>query len=95
MSKITFLATKNDAYKDVLHYYEDIAKNFRIGIDDVVVSDLSFLSFDLLDQGFSSIELFYGGVFYDLKLGKNDWTEKELRKEHNLLKLVRSYILEK
>jgi len=95
MSKITFLASKNENYKDkdILHYYEDIDKNIRTGVDDVVVSDLSLLSFDLLDEGFSCIELFYNGIFYDLKLGKNDWTEKELRKEHNLLKLVRSYIL--
>lgn len=95
MRKITFLATKNEDYKHILHYYQDIVKNIRVGIDDVVVSDLSFLSFDLLDEGFSTIELFYQGVFYDLKLGKNSWTEKELRKEHNLLKLVRSYILNK
>ena len=95
MSKITFLASPNEEFEDVLHYYVDIKYNIRMGIDDVAVSDLSYLSFDLFDEGFSSIELFYDGVFYNLKLGKNNWTEKELRKEHNLLKLVRRYILEK
>ena len=49
----------------------------------MTTSNLSFLSFDLLEK-FDLIELFYRGEFYDLKLGNNTWTKKELRKEHNL-----------
>jgi len=94
MSKITFLASPNEEFEFVLHDYYNVKYYIDKGYDNIVTTNLSFLSFDLLDY-FSSIELFYDGVFYDLKLGKNNWTEKELRKEHNLLKLVRSYILEK
>jgi len=94
MKTITFLASENNHFEEVLHYYKDIKDSAYLGSGDLTVSDLSFLSFDLLDD-FDSIKLYYWGEYYDLKLGKNDWTEKELRKEHNLLKLVRSYILEK
>lgn len=93
MSKITFLASENKDFKEVLHYSEDIAQNLRDGVDDVVVTDLSFLSFDLFYDGFTEIELYYKGQFYQLKLGSNTWTEKELRVEHNLLKLVKVNIL--
>lgn len=97
MSKITFLASENKDYSTVLHYYQDIEflLNFKAKIrSNVTTSDLSFLSFDLLET-FDHIELYYSGKFYDLKLGSNTWTEKELRKEHNLLKLVKSNILNK
>jgi hypothetical protein len=59
----------------------------------VRTTQLTFLSFDLFEQGFSKITLIHNGKEYDLKLGSNTWTTKELRKEHNLLKLVTSYFL--
>jgi hypothetical protein len=93
--KITFLASPSEWHTNILHYYQDIQFDYRMGFEDLVVSDLSTLSFDLLDNGFKEIELFYRGEYYDLKLGKNTWTEKELRKEHNLLKLVVNSILNK
>ena len=95
MSKITFLASGNKDFPTVLHYYQDIEflLNFKTkNRGNVTTSDLSFLSFDLL-EAFDHIGLYYSGKFYDLKLGSNTWTEKELRKEHNFLKLVRSNIL--
>ena len=95
MSRITFLTGQSDEFKDVLHYHSDIRFAINFTHEDIVVSDLSFLSFDLFDRGFSEIHLFHNGELYELRLGKNTWTEKELRKEHNLLKLVRSYFLNK
>jgi len=59
---------------------------------NVHTSDLSSLSFDLLDT-FDAIYLIHEGQKYNLKLGLNEWTPKELRKAHNLLKLVKSYII--
>lgn len=93
--KITFLASENKDFENILHYHQDIQFNLMTGFTDIAISDLSFLCFDLLEQGFDEIELYYMGEFYKLNLGRNAWTEKELRKEHNLLKLVRNYILNK
>jgi hypothetical protein len=59
---------------------------------NIVTPQLSFICFDLLDK-FDKIFLIHENKTYELKLGKNSWTEKELRKEHNLFKLVQSYIL--
>lgn len=94
MSKITFLASPNVDYEYVLHDYYNVKYYIDKGYDKVATTNLSFLSFDLLDS-YEQIELFYLGKHYVLKLGKNSWTNKELKKEHNLLKLVRNYILEK
>lgn len=59
---------------------------------DIATSLLHFLSFDLLNE-FSQIFLLHKGVKYELKLGANTWTKKELRKEHNLFKLAMNNIV--
>lgn len=59
---------------------------------DIATTCLHFLSFDLLDD-FSQIFILHKGVKYELKLGANTWTKKELRKEHNLFKLVMNNIV--
>ena len=67
------------------------AYDFR---DDLITTDLSILSFDLLTHwGFTETYLYHNGQRYELKLGSNTWTFKELRESHNLLKLVKSNIL--
>ena len=93
--KAIFLAEPHKDYPNPLHYNYEIVFNLRVNIDDLVTTDLSALSFDLLAQGFKEIYLYYSGKMHELKLGKNDWTEKELRESHNLLKLVKSNILNK
>jgi hemin uptake protein HemP len=77
-------------------YFDYITTKFYIEnniFEKVVTTQLIFLSFDLFEQGFSKIILRHKGKEYDLKLGSNTWTVKNLRKEHNLLKIVTSYIL--
>jgi len=74
-------------YEDTKHQIENKRKK------SVFTTQLSFLSFDLFEQGFSKITLVHKGKEYDLRLGSNTWTVKELRPAHNLLKLVTSYIL--
>ncbi len=93
--KAIFLAEPHKDYPYPLHYSNEVVFDLRIGIDDLVTTDLSVLSFDLLAQGFKELYLYSGGKMHELKLGKNDWTEKELRESHNLLKLVKSNILNK
>jgi hypothetical protein len=61
-------------------------------IREVYTTNLEFLCFDLLDD-FKEIYLYHEGSYYNLKLGSNNWTNKFLRKEHNLLKIVRASIL--
>jgi hypothetical protein len=87
-------------------FYTSVARlNFSLTYEDtkhqiqnksckkINTTQLTFLSFDLFEQGFSKITLVHKGKEYDLRLGSNTWTTKELRKEHNLLKLVTGYIL--
>lgn len=92
--KITFLTEPHKDYPNPLHYNQEVMYNLQLGIDDLVTTDLSVLSFDLLTfWGFNEIYLYHGGEIYELKLGSNTWIAKELRESHNLLKLVRSNIL--
>ena len=93
--KAIFLAEPHKDYPNPLHYNFEVAFDLQYSTDDLVTTDLSVLSFDLLAQGFKEIYLYSGGKMHELKLGKNDWTEKELREAHNLLKLVKSNILNK
>lgn len=92
--KIIFLADKLTylAMNMKLHTYLETKKAIEECEHDIITTQLCFLSFDLLDK-FDEIELVYKDFVYELKLGSNSWTLKELRKEHNLLKLVKSNIL--
>jgi hypothetical protein len=91
MSQIVF-RTSPGVVND-LHYYVDVVKAIADKkVDTVSTTCLNLLSFDLLDR-FDRMYLLHGGKAYELKLGRNDWTNKELRKEHNLLKLVTANIL--
>ena len=92
--EIIFVTSKHITKHHILEYHNDTIK----AIDDqkikvVVTSNIHLLSFDLFDKGFDIIKLFHNNIVYDLKLGKNDWTAKYLRKEHNILKIVMADIL--
>ncbi len=93
--KAIFLAESHKDYPNPLHYNQEVMWDLQYSMDDLITTDLSVLSFDLLTCGFKEIYLYFGGKMHELKLGKNDWTEKELREAHNLLKLVKSNILNK
>ena len=94
--KAIFLTEPHKDYPNPLHYNQEVMWDLQRGVDDLVTTDLSVLSFDLLTHwGFNEIYLYHGGKMYELKLGRNTWTDKELRESHNLLKLVRSNILNK
>lgn len=93
--KIIFLTDKSNYYPTPYHFYNETATAIKLESMQVVTTNLDFLSFDLFDQGFDSIEIEHKGIIYDLKLGKNTWTVKDIRKVHNLYKLVRNNILNK
>lgn len=88
MRTITFYATKSIRY-DSYATNISVIKNTNT---NVKTSQLCLISFDLLDY-FDKIHLVVYDKTYELKLGKNDWIDKELRKEHNLFKIVQSNIL--
>jgi hypothetical protein len=92
--KAIFLTEPHKNYPNPLHYNVEVMWNLQRGTDDLITTDLSVLSFDLLTHwGFTEIFLYYNEEMYELKLGSNTWTLKELRESHNLLKLVKSNIL--
>lgn len=55
---------------------------------------LHLLSLDLLKQ-FDKIVVNHKGTLHNIQLGQNAWTPKEIRKSHNVYKLVMSYIVNK
>ena len=92
--KAIFLTELHKDYPNPLHYHTEVQYNLQHGEDDLITTDLSILSFDLLNHfGFSEIYLFCGGKMHELKLGKNEWIEKELKESHNLLKIVKVHLL--
>lgn len=95
--KAIFLTEPHVDYPNSVIYHQGVDYLIKYGsYRDLVTTDLSVLSFDLITYwGFREIYLYHGGEMYELKLGRNIWTEKELRESHNLLKLVKSNILTK
>ena len=92
--RAVFLTEPHKDYPNPLHYHQEVDSLIKYDSQkDLITTDLSVLSFDLITYwGFDEIYLYSGGEMYELKLGKNDWTEKELRESHNLLKIVTNYI---
>jgi len=91
--EIIFITSNfDDMWCDAV-YHNDTIKQINNQDETIVVtSQLHLICFDLLDT-FAKIYLKHNGVLYDLKLGSNTWIVKNLRKEHNLLKLVKCNIL--
>lgn len=61
--------------------------SIKDGIEDIHTVDLSSLSFDLLDSGYRIFLKQKNKRCIELKVGNNDWTNKEIRYAHNLLRL--------
>lgn len=72
--------------------YADTLMLIRDGVNHVHTTQLNLISFDLLEH-FDKMFLNVNGEVYELKLGINTWTDKELRVEHDLLKLVTTHFL--
>lgn len=91
--RITFVTGVQNNYYDVCTNYVDTRKAINKADGHVVTSDLTAMSFDLLDNGFDEIYILHESFLYELRLGENAWTNKTLRPAHNLLKLVTASIL--
>ncbi len=72
--------------------YADTLMLIRDMVTHVHTTQIALISFDLLEH-FNEMFLNVNGEVYELKLGSNTWTDKELRVEHDLLKLVTAHFL--
>ena len=94
MRTITFYTHYAEGKTLMCKNYADTLMLMEDRVNHIHTTQLSFLSFDLLEK-FDKIYLNVNDVVYHLKLGQNTWTDKELRVAHNLLKLVTTHILNK
>ena len=98
MNRIIYFLGSEDRYiprrQFICNYHNETEQEIKDkNKREVYTTNLEFLSFDLLDD-FEEVYLYYEGFYYNLKLGSsNSWIDKELRRSHNLLKLVKSNIL--
>lgn len=82
-----------------IHFYKDYCYDVEIysfdgtleaierGDEEIRTNSIANISFDLIDKGYD-IYLHTSKEIYKIELGMHTKSGKELRKEHNLLKLV-------
>lgn len=63
------------------------------GVEIIHTTSIANISFDLLDLGYR-IFVHRNGRVLECKLGSMDGTEKEIRKAHNLLKLIMGHVFD-
>jgi hypothetical protein len=91
-----------------IHFYMDFpfdpVKTFKTydgtkyaiekGREIIHTTSIANISFDLLDLGYR-IFVHRNGRVLECKLGSMDGTEKEIRKAHNLLKLIMGHVFDR
>lgn len=93
MRTITFYINYQDTKsKNSYYWYCDTLVAIKHWNHNVHTTQIALISFDLLKH-FDKMFLNVNGEVYELKLGINTWTDKELRVEHDLLKLVTAHFL--
>lgn len=93
MRTITFYINYQDTKsKNGYYWYWDTLVAIKHWNHNVHTTQIALISFDLLKY-FDKMFLNVNGEVYELKLGINTWTDKELRVEHDLLKLVTAHFL--
>ena len=72
---------------DVLLHCDWVGSELAIGSEEVIhTTQMGLLESRLFDLGYRIFVHTYNGM-YEIKLGQNDCTDKEIRKEHNLFKM--------
>lgn len=69
------------------HSYIDTKSAIEKNCEDIWTYDLSHLSFDLIDNGYTII-IANKGIYLTCYPGMNSLGNKDIRKGHNLLKLL-------
>lgn len=94
MKTIIFITSPSNQYINVYNTHDEtiaaMADDTKLA---VVTTQLHLLSFDLIEASFKTILVRHNNKIYECKLGRNSWTTKELRTEHNLYKLVFANII--
>jgi hypothetical protein len=93
MRTITFYTHNTSGRTLMCKNYADTLMLIKDGVTHVHTTQIALISFDLLEH-FDKIFLNVNGEVYALGLGNtNTWTDKNLRVEHNLLKIVTAHFL--
>lgn len=56
----------------------------------ILTTDMSSMSMDLIDQGYRIFLHQVGCEDIEIKVGDNDWTDKDIRMAHNIEKMWKS-----
>lgn len=91
MRTITFYTHHPDISIRVNSTHATTLESIKVN-KNVHTTQIALISFDLLEH-FDKMFLNVNGEVYELKLGSNTWTDKNLRAEHNLLKIVTAHFL--
>lgn len=93
MRTITFYTHHTPSVHLMAKNYMDALLWIKSELEDVHTTQLNLISFDLLEH-FDKMFLNVNGEVYELGLGDtNTWTDKNIRVEHNLLKMVTAHFL--
>jgi hypothetical protein len=75
------------------HSYDGTNDAIEKGREIIHTTSIANISLDLLDLGYR-IFVHRNGRVLECKLGSMDGTEKEIRKAHNLLKLIMGHVFD-
>ena len=85
--EIHFYESGDFCSADVLLHCDWVGSELAIGSEEVIhTTQMGLLESRLFDLGYRIFVHTYNGM-YEIKLGQNDCTDKEIRKEHNLFKM--------
>ena len=80
--------------KDCYYAYDETEDAINNKEDIIHTTSIANISFDLLDLGYR-IFVHRNGRVLECKLGSMDGTEKEIRKAHNILKLIMGHVFDR
>lgn len=78
---------------ELVETYDETETQIDSKKEEIHTTSIANISFDLLDLGYR-IFVHRNGQILECKLGSMDGTEKEIRKAHNLLKLIMGHVFD-
>jgi hypothetical protein len=93
MKEIHFYLDNFSHLDHIFYTYDSTEEAIKQGRDRINTTSLANITFDLLDMDYR-IFVHRNGRVLECKLGSMDGTEKEIRKAHNLLKLIMGHVFD-
>jgi hypothetical protein len=93
MKEIHFYLDNFSHLDHIFYTYDSTEEAIKQGRDRINTTSLANITFDLLDIDYR-IFVHRNGRVLECKLGSMDGTEKEIRKAHNLLKLIMGHVFD-